>query len=118
MLQQKELGTILLILLDCQLIELNFSFGLAKKMTLTSSIGKVTKCYVYISNWLRELLRELRELFSCHVNIDGSISDTFPKTNAFIRWYYCNDASESPKLHFFGFQIKLVSQFASTGGFK
>ena len=47
--------------------------------------------------------------------------ETFPpfaKTNAFTRWYHFNDALESPYTHFFSFQKKLVSQFASTGGFK
>ena len=43
------------------------------------------------------MITPIRKLFSCHVNIDGYISDTFPpfaKTNAFIPWYHFNDASE------------------------
>ena len=64
------------------------------------------------------IINPLREL--CHVNIDGSISYTFPsfaKTNAFIHWHHFNNASKSLHTHFFSFKTILISQFASTRGF-
>ena len=64
------------------------------------------------------IITTIRELFSCHVNTDGSISGTFPPFAKAILLFYdtiFNDASESPYTHYLSSLAKLIPQFASTG---